>query len=117
MIDLLLVPVHGPARIVSVDAGAYREWADLIGGKWIQHVHTPVEGLVMLVDEEWLLTGRPANVGVSRVLYPGLIFGDVLLGSEVPGIDGWDVGSLTPEHLAAATVLLSLAAQTWDPET
>lgn len=109
-IELLLIPMAGPARMVTVDSGDYRSMAAAIGAEYVEHVRTPLPGVAMLVDEEGLLRGREQSP-VAGVLYPGVIVGDVLVGSEVYVDGGRDVGSLTREHFAAVSALIAAEAR------
>ncbi|QXT62725.1 DUF3846 domain-containing protein [Tessaracoccus palaemonis] len=92
---------HTPS-FVEVPDGDYRAMADVLGCQYIEHVRTRIPGVAMIVDDEGALDeNRQLNLGAAFTLYPGRIFGDVLVFSEVDGPEGRDVTTLTPEHMLA----------------
>lgn len=99
----LLLPADGTLpRFVEVPAGDYRAMTQVLGYQYIEHVRTRIPGVAMIVDEEGALDeNRQLNLGAALTLYPGRIFGDALVFSEVDGPEGRDVTTLTPEHMLA----------------
>lgn len=60
-----------------------------IGSRYIERVRTPLPGVVMVVDEEGALReDRGLNIAVTGRLYPGRIFGSVLIVGEAMTPDG-----------------------------
>ena len=100
----LLLPADGTTpRLVQTPADDYRAIAKLIGCNYLEHVRTVIPGVVMLVDEEGAIRAdgfRVLNLQSSAGrLYPGHIFGDVIVYSESMTDFGLDVVDLQPEDL------------------
>ena len=89
----LLVRASGPAELVTIPSD-WRELNAIIGASWGQVVRTPIDGVVMWVDEEGRLARKTDNQLLSYRLYPGLICGDAFLVAEVKHPEP-DTASLT----------------------
>ena len=81
---LLPADANQPVRNIQVRPDNTRDMAKLIGCQWIELVHTPIESVAMIINEEGLLGDKRLNM-LASTLYPGPIVGDVLLlGLERP---------------------------------
>lgn len=101
----LLVPTDGDPRVITLDVTDYRAIAKAIGCEWIERVRTPIEGVVLVVDEEGLYTDKPVNGWTSR-MYPGPLKGHVLVVGETWVGDGIDFTGLTDEQLGLVSARL-----------
>ena len=87
---LLPADANQPVRHIQVRPDNTRDMAKLIGCQWIELVHTPIENVAMIVNEEGLLGDKRLNMLASS-LYPDPIVGDVLL----LGLEGSATTALT----------------------
>ena len=94
----LLVHVDGTAEVVWVP-NDWRELNAAIGAFWGEVVRTAEPGLLLWVDEEGRLSGKPANVGLTGRLYPSVIAGDGLILAETGHPETY-LASLTADDLA-----------------
>lgn len=94
----LLLPADAgqPVRNIQVRPDNTRDMAKLIGCQWVELVHTPIENVAMIVNEEGRLGDKRLNM-LASTLYPGPIVGDVLL----LGLEGSATTSLTEYALDA----------------
>lgn len=94
----VLVHTDGRAEVLTVPAD-WRELNAVIGASWGQAVRTCLPGVLLWVDEEGRLNGRPVNRSLSHRLYLGVIAGTVLIVGET-GEPESDVASLTDQQIA-----------------
>lgn len=87
---LLPADANQPVRHIQVRPDNTRDMAKLIGCQWIELVHTPIENVAMIVNEEGLLGDKRLNM-LASTLYPDPIVGDVLL----LGLEGSATTALT----------------------
>lgn len=102
-IRALLVPAYDPPKVIQVDP-TWQSVAVAIKARWIERVRTPLVDVVMWVDDEGATTiGVEQNCWVTGQgrLYPGDLYGDVLITGEVMTGDGPDYAGLTDEQLIA----------------
>ena len=92
---LLPADANQPVQRIQVRPDNTRDMAKLIGCQWIELVRTPIENVVMIVNEEGRLEDKRLNM-LASTLYPGPIVGDVLL----LGLEGPATTSLTEYALA-----------------
>lgn len=93
---LLPADANQPVRNIQVRPDNTRDMAKLIGCQYVEFILTPIENVVMIVNEEGLLGGKRLNMPAS-ILYSGPIVGDVLL----LGLKGPAITALTEQALAA----------------
>lgn len=101
----LLVRVDGTAEVLRLP-NDWRKLNAAIGALWGEVVRTIEPGLLLWVDEEGRLTGKPLNAGLSLRLYPNVIAGDGLVLAET-GHPESDLASLTPDDLARLSLWLA----------
>jgi hypothetical protein len=94
----LLLPADAdqPVRNIQVRPDNTRDMAKLIDCQCVEFILTPIENVVMITNEEGLLTDKRLNM-LASTLYPGPIVGDVLL----LGLEGPATTSLTEYALDA----------------
>ena len=102
----LLVPIDGSdIRRVEV-SGHWAAMAEVLGCSYVEPVRAWLPGVVLLVDEEGaLLTDRVLNTRAAR-LYPGRVFGAVLVLAEVDTAEGRDLTGLSEDLLSELLTLL-----------
>lgn len=106
---VILIPADTvkPIELAETDFTDAKELSTLIGAAWIEVVHRPWlswSNLVMIVDEEGRLTGRPRNPR-AEVLYPGAIFGDVIICAEELTAEGPDLAPLPRSRESLGLIL------------
>lgn len=101
----LIVYDNGNAEVVHLDVTDNRAIAKHIGCEWIERVKTPIENVVLVVDEEGLYTDKPVNERVSR-FYPGTLKGHVLVVAEKWVGDGIDFTGLSDVQLGLVAARL-----------
>lgn len=107
-IRALRIPARGAITLIDLPAGGYQAMARAINADYIEHVRTPLPGIAMLIDEEGALKhDREVNIA-AVALYPGRIFGDVLILAETDGPDGRDVAHLDNTDLARVSERLGV---------
>ena len=104
----MLVPAD-PAKAVAIVAVHPQRLAGAIGAEYFELVRHPWlsdRDLVLVVDEEGLLTRRPANPRVTAVWHPHIV-GDVLVCAEGMTDDGPDLVGLSPFQVAMVVGLMT----------
>lgn len=92
---LLPADANQPVQRIQFRPDNTRDMAKLIGCQWIELVRTPIENVVMIINEEGRLEDKRLNM-LASTLYPGPIMGDVLL----LGLEGPATTALTEQALA-----------------
>lgn len=106
---MLHIPVEGPTRLV--DADTLDQMRATIGCDWVERVsltpailHRRGNGIALIVDEEGLIGGKPANPRASDMYgtraHGHPICGDALLAWEAAGPDGIDFVDLPVDLIA-----------------
>lgn len=103
----LLLPAdpNRPIQHVRIRPDNTLDMAKLIGCQWIEVVRTPLEDVIMIVNEVGRLEGDRLNPHASNHLYPGPIMGDVLL-----------FGTVGPATTSLSEQALDALAQVFDIE-
>lgn len=104
----LLVRVDGTAELITVP-NDFREINALIGAQWGEIVYTPVEGIILVVDEEGRVTNRPINPAAAD-LYPGVLCGDVFVTGQTL-IPEPDIASLTDDQVELLRAWIPFASE------
>lgn len=109
-IRALLVPAHGDPEVVHL-ARHWRGLTTAIDAQYVERVRTPIEGVAMWVDEDGIAKKLQENCWVAgrNRLYPGDIYGDVLITGEEMTPDGLDVAGLTDEQLIAVLARIDVS--------
>lgn len=104
----LLIKTTGEAELITVP-NDFREINALIGAQWGEIVYTPVEGILLVVDEEGRVTNRPINHAAAD-LYPGVLCGDVFVAGQTL-IPEPDIASLTDDQVELLHAWIPFARQ------
>jgi hypothetical protein len=75
----LFVPVEGKIEVRDTEESDPYKIGKQDVGDWCERVQTHYRDINMFVDENGLMKRLPENKKVSGMLYPGPIFGDVVI--------------------------------------
>lgn len=101
-----LIPTDPAVPVQLVDVPE-KGLAAAVGGQWFELVRHPwlaERGLLLVVDEEGRLTGRPLNPRASRFHRHGIV-GDALIVAEAETSEGRDLVGLAPFQVGMITGL------------
>lgn len=100
---------EGTGQVIDLPT-THTAMARQIDSRYIERVRTPLPGIVMVVDEEGALReDRGLNIAVTGHLYPGRIFGSVLIVGEAMTPGGLDFVDLTDEQLRQVCEYLGIS--------
>lgn len=108
-LSCLLIPADDDAPVRTIDVEhTWQAMAKTVGGDYIERVRcalTPHEGVVLVVDEEFLYRDHQTRNRRASLLYGGVIRGDALLVAERlmdgpdPGIDFVTLDQEKADHI------------------